>query len=173
LIIARTFPLTPGEVVAGAGDTIARAEFGLATAKWKIFGCDSQEGVEGEARKAIDDDPNTFWHTRYRNKVDPMPHHIAVDLGETVAVRGFAYMPRQDQWDGGIIMRARFEVSDDGNNWTIAADNVGFDNIVNSRQQQIVKLPTAATARYFRVTALRTVNDNNLASAAEISVLVK
>ena len=53
------------------------------------------------------------------------------------------------------------------------ADNVDFDNIVNSRQQQIVKLPTQVTARYFRMTALRTVNDNNLASAAEISVLVE
>jgi alpha-L-fucosidase len=102
-----------------------------------------------------------------------MPHHLSVDLGETVAIRGFTYTPRQDQWDGGIITRARFEVSQDGKGWTIAADNVNFDNIVNSRQQQVVKLPATMTARYFRLTALRTVNDNNLASAAEVSVLVK
>ena len=70
-------------------------------------------------------------------------------------------------------MRARFEVSQDGKNWTVAADNVDFDNIVNSRQQQVVNLPSSVTARYFRLTALRTANDNNLASAADISVLVE
>ena len=107
-----------------------------------VLDCDSQDGVEGEARKAIDDDPSTFWHTRYRDKTDPMPHHISVDLGEAVTIRGFIYMPRQDQWDGGIILRAKFEVSEDGTNWNIAADNVDFDNIVNSRLQQTVKLTT-------------------------------
>jgi alpha-L-fucosidase len=173
LIVAQTFPLTSGARVFGADAAPVRVEFGLAKAKWKILDCDSQDGAEGEASKAIDDDPSTFWHSRYRDRVDPMPHHISVDMGETVAIRGFTYTPRQDQWDGGIITRARFEVSQDGKNWTIAADNVDFDNIVNSRQQQAVRLPATVTARYFRLTALRTVNDNNLASAAEVSVLVK
>ena len=90
-----------------------------------------------------------------------------------MTISGFTYTPRQDQWDGGIIMRARFEVSQDGKDWSIAVDNVDFDNIVNSRKQQVVKLPTSMSARYFRLTALRTVNDNNLASAADISVLVE
>jgi alpha-L-fucosidase len=171
-IVAKTFPLTSGVHFFGGAST-ARVEFGLAKGKWKILECDSQDGLEGAPSKAIDDDPNTFWHTRYRDKVDPMPHHISVDLGETVAIHGFTYTPRQDRWDGGIITRARFEISQDGKNWTIAADNVDFDNIVNSRQQQVVRLPATMTARYFRLTALRTVNDNNLASAAEVSVLVK
>ena len=173
LLIAQTFPLTPGRELAGVGSPTARAEFGLAKAKWRILDCDSQDGVEGEARKAIDDNPKTFWHSRYRDGVDPMPHHISVDLGETVTICGFTYTPRQDQWDGGIIMRARFEVSQDGKDWTIAADNVDFDNIVNSRQQQVVKLRTPTAARYFRMTALRTVDDRSLASAADISVLVE
>ena len=102
-----------------------------------------------------------------------MPHHISVDLGETMAIRGFTYTPRQDGWDNGIVMRARFEVSEDGKSWTIAADQVDFDNILNSRQQQVVKLGTAVNARYFRMTALRTVHDNSIASAADISVLVR
>jgi hypothetical protein len=102
-----------------------------------------------------------------------MPHRLAVDLGEAATIRRFAYTPRQDQWDGGVVTQARFEVSEDGQTWTIAADNVEFDNIVNSRQQQVVTLPTPVNARFFRFTALRTVNDNNLASAAEISVLAE
>jgi alpha-L-fucosidase len=173
LIVARTFPLTPEEDVFGGKNTTARVEFGLAKSAWKVVECDSQERGEGDVRKAIDDDPSTFWHTRYRGRVDPLPHRIAVDLGEAATIRKFAYTPRQDQWDGGIVTQARFEVSEDGQNWTIAADNVEFDNIVNSRQQQVVRLRAAVTARYFRFTALRTVNDNNLASAAEISVLAE
>ena len=173
VIVAKTFPLTPTKEVADVANATARMEFGLAKAKWKVVDCDSQDGGEGDPRKAIDDDPSTFWHTRYRDGVDPMPHHISVDLGETVVVRGFTYLPRRDQWNGGIITRARFEVSSDGKNWTIVADNVDFDNIVNSRQQQVVNLPAEVAARYFRLTALRTVKDNDLASAADVSVLVE
>jgi alpha-L-fucosidase len=172
VVVARTFPLTSSKDAAAVESSLARAQFGLAKTKWKIIECDSQDDAEGDARRAIDDDPNTFWHSRYRAGVDPMPHHLSVDLGETVAISGFTYTPRQDQWDGGIVMRARFEVSQDGKDWTVVTDDVNFDNIANSRQQQVVILQSGATARYFRFTALRTVNDNNLASAADVSVLV-
>jgi hypothetical protein len=148
-------------------------DFGLAKAKWRILDCDSQDSENEAASKAIDDDPATIWHSRYNGGVDPMPHHISVGLGEEVRICGFGYTPRQDRWDDGIITRARFEVSLDGKNWSIANDNVDFDNIVNSRQQQVIRLAAPMTARYFRLTALRTANDNNIATAAEVTVLVK
>jgi alpha-L-fucosidase len=172
-IIARAFPLTPGKDLPGSATPTRSMDFGLAKAKWKIVDCDSQDGDEGAPGKAIDDDPTTFWHTRYRDGTDPMPHHLSVDLGETVSVSGFAYTPRQDRWDDGIFAVARFELSEDGKNWTVVADNTAFDNIANSRQQQVVKLKTPTKGHYFRVTALRTVNNNNIASAADVSVLVK
>ena len=172
LIITQAFPLTPGKNVAGAEAATSRVEFGPAKANWKIVNCDSED-EGGKAQQAIDDNPKTLWHTRFRDGTDPMPHHIAVDLGESMTIFGFTYTPRQDQWDNGIIMRARFEVSQDGEHWSAATEDVDFDNIVNSRQQQVVNLRTSITARYFRMVALRTVHDNNVASAADISVLVK
>ena len=172
LIIAQAFPLTPVTNITGAGTATTRMELGPTRKKWKVVDCTSQD-EDGQARKAIDDDSKTLWHTRFRDGTDPMPHHVAVDLGKTRLIRGFTYTPRKDQWENGIVMRARFEVSLDGTSWAITADNVDFDNIVNSRQQQVFKFPTAVTARYFRFTALRTAHDNNIASAADISILVK
>lgn len=173
VLTAKTFPLSQTADATLAGNTVARMEFGLAKAKWKIVDCDSQDGEEGTPHNAIDDDPTTYWHTRFRDKVDPMPHHITVDLGETVTIRGFTYTPRQDLWDGGIILRAQFELSEDGKNWVTAADEVDFDNIINSRKQHIIELPKHMSARYSRLTALRTAGDKDFASAADVSVLVK
>lgn len=170
VIVAKTFPLSPVGNEAVATAATARREFGLAKAKWKLVECDSQD-VHDEARRAIDDNPATHWHTRYRDKIDPLPHHITVDMGEPVTIHGFLYTPRQDTWDGGIILRAKFEVSEDGKHWQTVAEAVDFDNIVNSRQQQAIKLQSGTKARYFRLTALRTANDSDLASAAEISVV--
>jgi len=171
-IIAQAFPLTPGTSIVGSGAATSRIELGPIRINWKIVDCTSQD-EDGQARKAIDDDPKSLWHTQFRDGTDPMPHHVSVDMGELLQVSGITYTPRKDQWENGIVMRARVEVSLDGQNWTIAADNVDFDNIVNSRQQQVVTFSTAMTARYFRFTALRTAHDNNVASAADISILVK
>jgi alpha-L-fucosidase len=173
LIIARAFPLTPGKRAVDGKSVVTRVEYGPAKAKWRIFSCDSQDAAGGKAEHAIDDDPKTIWETRFRDGFDPKPHYIAVDLGETMDVRGFTYTPRQDQWDSGIVLRARFEVSRDGKEWTVVSDNVDFDNVVNSRQQQVVRIEKPVPARYFRMTALRTVNDSDQTSAADISVLVK
>ncbi|HMP07037.1 MAG TPA: alpha-L-fucosidase, partial [Lacipirellulaceae bacterium] len=140
LVTARTFPLTPDEVAFGGEDATSRVEFGPVKSKWSVVDCSSQQPDEGNARNAIDDDPSTFWHSRYRGHVDSLPHYIVVNLGDVETVTGFAYTPRQDPWDGGIVTQARFEVSQDGQSWAIAADNVQFDNIVNSRQQQVVRL---------------------------------
>jgi alpha-L-fucosidase len=173
VVTAQTWPMTATKNNSAVGEMVTRTEFGLAKAKWKVIECDSQDGSDGDPAKAIDDDPKSFWHTRYRDGIDPMPHHLAVDLGETVKITGFAYTPRQDQWDGGIILRARFEISQDGKEWILAVDDADFDNIVNSRQQQKIELPESHEARYFRMTALRTANDNDVASAAEVSVLTE
>jgi alpha-L-fucosidase len=173
VVTAQTFPLSPDSEVNESGNAFAQAQFGLAKAKWKIVDCDSHDGDEGQPSKEIDDNPATYWHTRFRDKVDAMPHHVTVDMGEVVPISGFIYTPRQDQWEGGIITQAKFEVSEDGENWISAVDGYDFDNIVNSRKQQTIKLPEALTARYFRLTALQTAHNNDFASAAEISVLVE
>jgi len=173
LILARAFPLTKGKEVVGDEGVVTRVEYGPAKAKWRILDFDSQDREGGRIENAIDDDSRTFWETRFRDGTDPMPHHISVDLAEDMEVTGFTYTPRHDGWDGGIILTARFEVSLDGKEWTTAVESVVFDNVVNSRRQQVVRLGSPMNARYFRMTALRTVNDSDRASAADVSVLLE
>lgn len=172
-VIARMFAQSGDGSIIDNADAVARAEFGLAKSKWRVVACNSEDAGEGQASNAIDDDRDTFWHTRYRDGKDPMPHHITVDMGESVNISAFTYTPRQDQWEGGIILRAKFEVSRDGKSWEVVADDVPFDNVVNSRQQQVVRLPNRVDARYFRLTALQSAKDEDLASASEVSVIVE
>jgi alpha-L-fucosidase len=173
LILARSFPLTSGSEMFPDEGVVTRVEYGPAKAKWRIHDVDSEDREGGRAEHVIDDDARTFWETRHRDGVDPPPHHISVDMGEIFEVTGFTYTPRQDGWPGGIILSARFDTSLDGSTWTIAVSGVEFDNVVNSRQQQVVRLAAPVSARYFRMTALRTEGDGRRASAADVSVLLR
>jgi hypothetical protein len=172
-VIARTLALPSEKSIVENADATTRVDFGLAKGEWRVVACSSQDPAEGRASNAIDDDPASFWHTRYRDGRDPLPHHIAVDMGKMVRISSFLYTPRQDQWEGGIMLRAKLEVSRDGNRWEVVGADLPFDNVVNSRREQVVRLPSPVDARYFRLTALKTSNEEDLASAAEISILTE
>ena len=151
VIVAQTFPLTPAKYVGDVTNSIARMQFGLAKAKWKILDCDSQDAAKGT-------------HARQLMTIHALSGTRVIAIGSIrcritsllIWVKWSRFgasltLPRQDQWDGGIITRARFEVSQDGKDWIVAADNVDFDNIVNSRQQQVVKLPDSHDGPLFSI----------------------
>jgi hypothetical protein len=61
----------------------------------KVIEADSEDRANGNvAAHAIDGDPDTLWHTRWQPGNDPMPHHLTVDLGREVTLRGVTYLPR-------------------------------------------------------------------------------
>ncbi len=172
VLTARTFAAIGGASLTFGSEPVTRAEFGLAKRNWKLIEVDSEEPADGAGRLAFDEDPATFWHSKFRGGEASLPHHLTVDLGEVVSITGFTYLPRQDRWDGGIVVRARFEVSLDGKDWNRVVQDARFDNILNSRSLQVVRLENPASARFFRFTALESVGGNQLASAAELGVLV-
>src|SRR5262249_18444107 len=65
---------------------LARARFGIATAKWTVLEVSSEQAPREAAAKAFDGDPKTHWHSRYGADTPAPPHHLAIDLGETVDV---------------------------------------------------------------------------------------
>ena len=147
------------------GMIIAKYFSGLAPTGWKVVAAESPADVSAASR-AIDGDPSTLWETANA----PLPHSLTVDMGRDLRIRGFSYLPRQDRSLNGVVDTYRFETSGDGTHWTTAIDQGRFGNIRNNPVLQEVTF-APVTARFFRFTALKEVDGNSTASAAEISVL--
>jgi beta-galactosidase len=71
---------------------------------WKILYVDSEENfAEGDqAEKAIDGDPDSFWHTLWSAPHPSHPHTLVIDLGAESEISGVRLLPRQDSPNGRI-----------------------------------------------------------------------
>jgi hypothetical protein len=89
---------------------------------WSVT-ADSEEADDEQTPAAAvkDSDPATFWHSSWEPAPDqasdaPLPHSLVIDLGASVPVTGFLYLPRQTGANGRI-KDWEFYVSKDGNTW--------------------------------------------------------
>jgi alpha-L-fucosidase len=149
----------------------ASATFGLAPAGFRIVDCSSEQGGREVAAKAIDGDARTHWHSRWSPDSPQPPHHLTIDLGRDVAVRGFAYQPRAEG-DNGTVADYEFFGSRDGNDWQRLAGGT-FANIADNPTTQVVTWKEAVTVRFVRFVATREVRGRAWASCAELSVLAR
>lgn len=135
--------------------------------KWKVVFADSEHPGEGEAAKAIDGDPDTYWHTKWGPGEANHPHEIRIDLGETLELTGFTYLPRQGSRNGRI---ADYEVhvSLDHKTWSGPVHQGMFPD---TARLQKVRFKKPVRARYLRLVAWSEVRGRAWTSAAEISVL--
>ena len=75
----------------------------LVTLGARVIEADSEDSANGNvAANAIDGDADTIWHTKWTPANDPMPHHLTIDLGRAVTLKGITYLPRQDGANGRI-----------------------------------------------------------------------
>lgn len=135
---------------------------------WKVVSVDSQED-NSPAANAIDGNPSTIWQTRLNADL-ALPHQLTVDMGRSLRIGGFTYIPRQDGNRNGVVESYRFETSVDGKSWTKDVEFGSFGNMRNNPELQEVTF-APLDARFFRFTALKELGANGLTSAAEISVL--
>jgi phospholipase C len=130
---------------------------------------DSEEtaGENGKAANAVDGDPNTMWHTQWQDSAPPCPHEIVIELTPPSAIKGFTYLPRQDDSDHGNIKDYEFYTSTDGVDFGQPAAKGTFEG---GNELKTVKF-APVTCRFIKLKALSEINDEAWTSAAEIGVL--
>ena len=140
--------------------------FGINKLKWKATADCNYPGEGPEA--AIDNNSETIWHSDWRDEKLGQPHFVQVDMGEVLTVKGFEYLPRQEQ-SNGRIAEYNLEVSLDGKNWKMVVKNGHFQNSRNLQQKMFDK---PEKMRYFKITTLREVNNSFYSSAAEVGIIL-
>ena len=133
----------------------------------KVVKADSEEttGEDGKAANAVDGDPNTFWHTQWEDSVPP--HEIIIELSPPATIKGFTYLPRQDESDHGTIKDYQFFVSNDSASF---GEPVAKGTFENNKDKKTVTF-NAVSCRFIKLKALSEANDGPWTSAAEIGVV--
>jgi len=133
----------------------------------KVIECDSQT-ANFPVSNVLDGNPDTFWHTRYADKADPMPHSLVIDLGREVALSGINYLPRQNLSKGRWAECMVF-CSNDPASWGGA---VASAKLQDNDQWQTIPFQKNVKARYLKVLIKSEVQKQPFASAAELDAIL-
>ena len=115
----------------------------------------------------IDSNVRTIWRS---DRKGSLPLNVVVDLGESLELSGFTYLPTQQRYIYGTISHYKFYVSPDGKQWGEAVSEGEFSNIRNSPILQSLSFDPIE-ARYIRFMAEREINDLGFVSIAELGVI--
>jgi hypothetical protein len=136
----------------------------------RVLEADSEDTANGNvAAHALDGDPDTFWHTRWTPRNDPMPHHLVIDLGREMAIKGITCLPRQDMANGRIA-EAEVFVSNDPKSWGTPVAQAKWRD---TGEPQTVAFPQPVRARYLKLVVKSEVNRNAFAAVAELDVILE
>lgn len=127
---------------------------------WKVDSVSTQEPAEGGGNglgpDALDNDPSTYWQSKWAGGEPGPPHFIIIDMGAAQTIHGIAIMDRDFsgswQTDGhGQPEAMTISLSADGVNWQ---DDGSFSNLPHPAGQPWIKsfLPNYVAARYLKVT---------------------
>ena len=121
------------------------------------------------AEKAIDGNPETFWHTSYSEEVAPaFPHTLQLELPQPAEIAGFTALPRQGGNHNGWIKDFEFYVSADGVNW---GNPVAKGVFSNDEKIKTVKFTAPVRARFLKLVALKGHADKPFGSLAEFNII--
>jgi hypothetical protein len=147
----------------------AAAETPAVPVKLKVVKVDSEEtaGEDGKAANAVDGDPETFWHTQWQDGNPEPPHEIVIELSPASTIKGFTYLPRQDESENGTIKDYELYVSNDGQDFGQPVCKGTFEN---SKEKKTAGF-APVTCRFIKLKAISEVNDGAWTTAAEIGVV--
>ena len=140
---------------------VASYSLDIPKTKWKVL------STINDIQKIVDEDPIS-WFIQEKSKT---PTAVTSDLGELLNLKGFIYLPSQDRWAEGTISHYIFEVSTDNIHWKKVSEGE-FGNIKNNPIEQRITF-AEEKARYIKLTAVKTVDDTNRVSYAEIGIITQ
>jgi alpha-L-fucosidase len=146
----------------GDKSPVTRQDFDIPAIKWKLLG---EPGKNQRAGAIFDGNPSTAL-----NISQPLPVDFTIDLGETVSLSGFNYLPDQGRWNPGIIRHYELSVSSDGRNFNKTVASGEFGNIANSPIWQRITFE-AVPARFIRFRAVSEAFEANRAGIAEFNII--
>lgn len=148
------------DMATGKQSTVSREEFGVSRTKWKVIAADAN------AARVIDGESWPGWHQR-----GMMPADLVIDLGESLEIKGFRYLPDQsDYFPSGIITFYEFYVSDNSSEWKLVSEGE-FSNIRNNPSWQMKEFAPVKT-RFVKLRALNNTQGDKVAGYSEFDVLI-
>lgn len=145
----------------GKSSAVGQESFDGSKRLWKLVGID-----DTSASAILDGNPLTAWH---QGGVDGQNPNLTIDLGQTLNLSGFRYLPDQNKWSRGIITKYRVHVSEDAENWKMVNEGE-FSNIRNNPVWQINRF-CPVLARFIRLSMLGNTAGDEEAGYAEIEVI--
>ena len=131
-----------------------------------VVGADSEAyGYEGV--NAIDGDPTTIWHTRWKPAPAPLPHWIVLDLGREVELKGVTYLPRQDQSTGRASQCEVYL----GNDRTPSGAPCAKAKLRDTGDAQTITFPKPHKGRYLKFVITADHGGKGFISLAELDVV--
>lgn len=134
---------------------------------WEVIDFNTEEAVgenngnNGRVTHALDGDLNTFWHSKWKDGLAPLPHYLVIDMQRSYTLTQIGLIQRQsgtqDSWKG------EFWISDDNDSWT----QIGTFSLERIRDLQVYFV-TPSVGRYLKVVLTESHHHDNVSSLAEI-----
>lgn len=148
----------------GLKGAVAEAELGLVKKNWKIVEVSSQED-NNPANLLADEKTNTYW----QSKATGASQFVVIDLGASHNLTSFAYTP-QTRHSKGMLAKGTFEVSADGQNWTMV-EAFEFGNLINDPSKRFHRFAKPVEAKFVRIKSTEITGGGDLLSVAEFDFL--
>ena len=144
---------------------VSSLEFDICKELWKVIVPDPGKDHRGAAM--VDSNERTIWRSE---REGTLPKEVVVDLGESLELAGFTYLPTQQRYIDGTISHYRFYLSEDGKQWGEPVSEGEFSNIRNSPILQ-TKVFEPKSGRFIRLEAMQEINDLGFVTIAELGVI--
>ncbi len=142
-------------------------EYDICKERWTVIFPDPDD--DPKVNFAIDDNEQSIWRSPDENA---MPKSIVIDLGTSLTLTGFTYLPTQQRYIDGTLSNYEFFVSQDGKNWGVPVSRGEFSNIENNPILQTKKF-NPIKGRFIKLIGNREINNRNFMTIAEIGVITE